>query len=212
MRALNRFLLLGAAVVALASAFSQTVYGQTPEQIEDAKRAEMNRRAADDERRMASWELSMAGVRRPPERRRDATLAYNQIREDYKQIQIVNNDLARNVATSGALDFKYITKSVSDIKARALRLKENLVLPEDKKPVERPKLEVAAEAVRLKNALVVLDNLVMQFVNSPIFEQAKAVNVEQATKARRGLEEIIELSDQIKKCVEKMKSTAQKTP
>jgi hypothetical protein len=212
MRTLTRFLLLGAAAVAFASACSPLVYGQTTQQIEDAKSAEMINRAGENERRMAAWELRMAEVRRPAERRRDASLAYAQIRDDYKQIQIVNNDLARVAATVGALDFKYVTKSVSDIKSRAARLKENLMLPEDKKPAERPRAEIGGEVGRLKNALVILDNLVMEFVNNPIFEQSKTVNIEQAVKARRGLEEIVELSEQIKKSIEKLKSTAQKTP
>jgi hypothetical protein len=211
MRTLTRFLLLGAAVIAFASALSPLVYGQTPEQVEAAKTAEMINRAGENERRVAAWELRMAEVRRPPERRRDSSLAYTQIRDDYKQIQLVNNDLAKATAAAGSLDFKYVAKSVSDIKSRAARLKENLMLPEDKKTAERPKAEPVAEAGRLKNSLIVLDNLVMAFVNNPIFEQAKAVNIEQAIKARHNLEDIIELSEQIKKSVEKLKSGAQNT-
>ncbi|HEX8175780.1 MAG TPA: hypothetical protein VF543_11735 [Pyrinomonadaceae bacterium] len=213
MRTLLRFLLLGAATVAFSSALSPLVYGQTAQQqMAEAKRREAERRAGEDERRIAAWELRMAEVRRPPTQRRDATLAYTQIREDYKQIQIVNNELARAVESSPTLDLKNIEKSVSEIKKRALRLKENLMLPEAGKPQEqRQRPEIAATAKQMKSALVVLDNLIMEFVNNSIFNQSKTVDLQQATKARLALDEIIELSEQIKKCGEKLKSLAQKT-
>jgi hypothetical protein len=210
MMAITKFMLRVAVVVAFASALSPLVFGQSAE-IENAKRAELERRAGENERRLSTWELRMAEVRRPPERRRDPSLAYTQIREDYKQIQIVNNDLARLVSAGGTLDFNLVEKSVSEIKRRAARLKENLMLPEPKSSSERPGPEVAAEAEQLKSALPALDKLVLEFVNNPIFEQAKAVNVQMAAKARRALEEIIEVSDRIKKSSEKLKKLAGKT-
>lgn len=212
MRTIAKFALRSAVLAAFASALSPLAFGQTAQQrMEEAKRIEAERRAGEEERRMAAWELRMAEVRRPPERRRDASLAYEQIREDYKQIQIVNNDLARAVAGNGALDFKYVAKAASDIKGRAVRLKENLMLPVDKKQAERPRPVVGAEPEQLKSSLHALDNLVLEFVNNPIFEHTRIVNVEQAAKARRDLEDIIEMSEQIKKGSERLKNTAPKT-
>lgn len=216
MKALTGLLLRAAAVIAFAAAVSPLTMGQTPQQIEEAKAAEQLNRAGMNERRIASWELRMAEVRRPPEQRRDSSLAYTQIRDDYKQIQIVNNDLARTVDASTTLDLKYIEKSVSEIKKRALRLKENLMLPEAQKPAEqqqppRPRPEIGEDARRMRSSLVVLDNLIMAFVNSSIFDQTKAVNLPAGIKARRDLEEIIELSEQIKKSSERLKNGAQKT-
>jgi hypothetical protein len=203
---------MAASAAAFACAFSPLAFGQTQQQIEDAKQAELIRRAGENERRIASWELRMAEVRRPPTQRRDATLAYAQIREDYKQIQISNNDLLRLVGAGGPLDLKVVTKSVSDIRNRASRLKENLRLPEPQKTAERPKPEALMETAQIKSSLSRLDALIFEFVNNPIFDHAKTVNIEQAAKARRNLEEIIEISDQIKKSSEKLKTLAQKTP
>ncbi|HKS30254.1 MAG TPA: hypothetical protein VJS44_20685 [Pyrinomonadaceae bacterium] len=213
MRSLLRFLLPGAAALLFSIALSPLVYGQSAQQkMEEAMRSEAERRAGEEERRIAAWELRMAEVRRPPTQRRDATLAYTQIRDDYKQLQVVNNDLARAVDASPTLDLKYIEKSVSEIKKRAARLKENLMLPEGQKPQEvRAKQEIAANPRQMKSSLVVLDNLVMAFVNNSIFDQTKKVDIEQAAKARHALEEIIELSEQIKRCGEKLKNTEQKT-
>lgn len=210
MRTGGKFMLqAAAAVVAVATALSPEVLGQNSE-LEKAKRAEMERRAGENERRLSTWELRMAEVRRPPERRRDANLAYTQIREDYKQIQIVNNDLARLVSAGNNLEVKYVEKSVSEIKKRAGRLKENLMLPGDDNLPQRFKMEVGAEPEQLKSALSTLDKLVMEFVNNPIFEQAKTVDVQMAAKARRTLEDIIEVSDRIRKSNEKLKKLSQK--
>ncbi len=204
MRATTRFTLRGAAVIAFALALSPSVFCQNAE-LEKAKQAEMERRAGEAERQLSAWELRMAEVRRPPERHRDANLAYAQIREDYKQIQVVNNDLALVVSKGGALDLKYVEKAVAEIKKRAGRLKENLMLPDDQILSEREKTVARTEAEQLKHSLVALDNLVMAFVNNPIFDQPKTVDVQMAVKARRALEGIIEVSDQIKKSGEKLK-------
>jgi hypothetical protein len=211
MRTAIGFMLRVVVMVGCAFVFSPLAFSQESE-IEKAKRAEMDRRAGDNERRLATWELRMAEVRRPPEKRRDSSLAYTQIREDYKQLQIVNNDLAREASATSALDLNYVEKSVAEIKKRAARLKENLALPEDNNLSEPSRSVVATEARQLKTALVVLDNLVMEFVNSPIFQQTKTVDVQMAIKARRALEGIIGISDQIKKSNEKLKKLTQKTP
>ena len=213
MRLTTKFVLRAVLVVAFASVLSPLVLGQSS-QIQNAKRAELERRAGENERRLSTWELRMAEVRRPPERRRDPNLAYTQIREDYKQIQVIDNDLARLVSAGGALDFSYLEKSVSEIKRRAMRLKENLMLPEAKDLVERlgPEVGTNADAEQLKSALSALDKLVLEFVNSPIFEQAKALDVKMAAEARRALEEIIEVSGRIKKSSEKLKKLTQKAP
>jgi hypothetical protein len=209
MSAIIKFILRATVVIAFASAFSPLVFCQSAE-IEKAKQAEIDRRAGENERRLATLELRMAEVRRPPERRRDSKLAYAQIREDYKQLQVVNNELARQVSAAHTLNFDYIEKSVSEINKRAARLKENMGLPEAKDLAERSRSEAVEAAKQLNSSLVVLDNLVMEFVNSPIFEQPKTVDVQIATKARRALEGIIEISDRIKKSSEKLKKQVQK--
>lgn len=210
MRMTIKFMLRATVVFAFASAFSPLVLGQSKE-YEGAMRSEQDRRAAEHERRLSSWELKMAEVRRPPERRRDPNLAWTQIREDYKQIQIVNNDLARSVSKGGTLDFEYVAKSMSEVRKRAARLKENLALPEPPKSVERSKAEARTEADPLKTSLSVLDKLIIEFVNNPIFDHAKTVDVQMATKASLDLEKIIELSDHLRKSSEKLKKTARTT-
>ena len=211
MRTTTKFMIGAAMALAFASGASSLALAQTGDgrTAESMRRAEMERRAREDARRLASWELRLLELRKTTEQKRDLNLAYAQIREDYRQLQIVNNDLARSLL-SGALDFKDVAKSVSEIRRRAARLKENLSLPDPEKPSVRSRSETGAEAEQLKSLLLALDELVIEFVNNPIFEQTKTVNVRMSAKAKADLEEIIVVSDRIKKGSEKLKKAAEK--
>ena len=202
-------------VVALVSAVpppasAQSGGGGGGRSIESVKREDLERRSREDAQRMASWELRLLERSKTPERKRDLTLAYAQIREDYRQLQIVNNALAQSLS-SGALELAEAAKSVSEIRKRAARLKENLSLPEPEKPAGRARPEMPEAAEQFKPLLLALDRLVLEFVNNPIFEHPQTVDVRMSAKARADLEGIIALSDQIKKSGEKLKKATRKT-
>lgn len=211
MRGSIKFVVRAFAALAFAAAGTSASRAQdgAAAAMERAKAAEASRRAGDDARRLASWELKLLEQRRAAPRQRDYDLTYAQIREDYRQIQLVNNELAR-AQTSGKLDVKGVDKSVAEIRRRAARLKENMSLPEPEK-VARP-ARPAVPNERVDHLLITLDNLVMAFVGNPIFEQGKVVDVKMSMKARADLEEIIEVSDRIAKAGDKSKVAAQKSP
>ena len=200
-------------MVVLLAAFYATASSPTLAQdarqreIERARRMEMEQRARDDARRMASMELRLLEPRKNPQRKQELNLAYAQIREDYRQLQIVNNDLARSLS-SGSLDFKDAAKSASEIRKRAERLKENLALPGPEKPSVRSRSEEREGAEQVKSWLVALDRLVLEFVNNPVFAQPRSVDVRMSAKAGADLEQIIEVSDRIKKSSERLKKAA----
>lgn len=196
-----------AALAAAASSVSSAQDGAAAA-MERAKAAEASRRAGDDARRLASWELKLLEQRRAAPRQRDYDLTYSQIREDYRQLQLVNNELAR-AQTSGKLDAKGVDKSVAEIRRRAARLKENMSLPEPEQAARPARTAAATE--RVDHLLITLDNLVMAFVTNPIFEQGKVVDVKLSQKARADLEAIIEVSDRIARAGDKSKATARKT-
>jgi hypothetical protein len=210
MRAAKRFVFCVSAAAALAAAASSPSVAQTAQAaMENAKAAEANRRAGEDARRLASWELRLLEQRKAAPRERDYNLTYAQIREDYRQLQLVNNELAR-ATSAGAADPKGVEKAVSEIRKRAARLRENLTLPEPDPKQTQPRPATAPE--RTDHLLIILDNLVMAFVTNPIFEQGKVADVKMSKKARADLEGIIEVSDRIKKGADKSKAAAQKSP
>jgi hypothetical protein len=129
---------------------------------------------------------------------------YAQISEDFLRIQVVNSELMQAVAEGGPLDLTFVAKSASEIRKRAGRLKDNLMLPEPEKGSKRPAVEVGAEAGQLRSSLSALGELIYGFVRNPVFKEANVADVQMLAKARRDLEEIIELSGQVKKSSERL--------
>ena len=218
MTSTSKLMIRATATVVLAAALAPLVPGQQsgPTEAEQFRRAMIEARERDirdNELRERAFDLRMLEVEaRKPRARRQPKLAYAQIREDFKSIQIVNNDLTRAASRRGSLDLELIEKLSSEIKKRAARLKDNMVLPESESVFDRPQAEAGVEAAQLKSSLSVLDGLITEFVDNPIFKEANLVDVQLSAKARRDLEEIIEVCDQVKKLSGKLKKTAQKTP
>lgn len=215
MRPTIKFMLRAGAATLFASAISPLAFGQgsprtESERIEMAVRERREHEALENEMRERAFDLRMAGeVHRPP-RRREPKLAVAQIKEDFVRIQLINNALAEMVSRSGALDLKLVEKSTSEIKKRAERLKDNLALPELERVFERYQVEVGAEAGQLKLSLSTLDKLILEFVHNPIFKEAHVVNVQLSAKARRDLEDIIEMSDEVRKSSAKLNKALHK--
>jgi len=63
----------------------------------------------------------------------------------------------------------------------------------------------------LKPLLEALDRQIIEFVNNPIFKAVNVINPQLSSKARRSLDEIIELSEQVKKSSEKLRKAVQKS-
>lgn len=140
-------------------------------------------------------------------------LFYDQIREDFRRMQVVNNEML-HATFSGAgaaaprFDYGLIAKSVSEIGRRAARLRSNLRLPEAEE--EKPKAEEARPSIasgeQLKASLLALDNLIMGFVRNPAFHKSDVVDAEHSARAHRELTQIVELSRRIKLGAERMKN------
>ena len=177
--------------------------GRNSSRTSDSAALERAMRERDLRERMFQLEMLERMAREPAERP-EPRLALAQIKEDYARIQVVNNALAQAVSGGGTLDLKFVAKSASEIKKRAARLKLNLVLPEPEKDAKRPKVEVG----ELKPALSVLNELIVGFVNNPMFKAANIVDAQESAKARRDLEAIIALSGQVKKSSEQLSKAA----
>jgi hypothetical protein len=158
-----------------------------------------------DERELQMNMGMLEGASRRRAARYSARQLYAQVSEDFLRIQVVNSELMKAVSGGGALDLAFVEKSASEIKKRAGRLKDNLMLPEPEKGAKRPAVEAGAEAGRLRSSLSALGELIYGFVRNPVFKEAKVADVQMLAKARRDLDEIIELSGQVKKGSEKLR-------
>ena len=206
-----RFILRAAAVACCALAASSLVAGQGRARTSADQMVQVMResQAKSNEQFERTMGLRMAGaINRKPDRP-EPKLALAQIREDFVRIQVVNNDLADAVSRRGALDLKFVARSASEIRKRAGRLKDNLVLPEHESDFVVPEARGSAEA-QLKSSLVTLSELIQEFVTNPLFEKASLVDLHLAAKARRDLDHIMEVSDRVKKNSAELSRAAQK--
>ena len=135
------------------------------------------------------------GAKQAP-KREPRLLLLQEINEDFARLQVVNNEIKMKSGANPVLDFKYVSDAAAEIKRRSSRLRANLVFPES---VKIDKREQTPPTAGLKAKLVTLDRLIRSFVTNPVFTDAGVVNTELAAKARGDLDEIIDLTDNVKK-------------
>ena len=140
---------------------------------------------------MRAAEKAAARKAPPPEA---ARLALAQIGEDYRHIQVINNQMIGAAIASAALDYKNISETTREIGRRAARLKSNLVLPAPEGPPRRWAYGHSRDATQMRAALARLDDLVMGFVMSPFFRNRDVLDARAGAKASADLDEIIELT------------------
>lgn len=127
----------------------------------------------------------------------------NQVREDFRQIQVINNQMMSRAAVAGeSLDYKNISEVTGEIKKRASRLKLYLALPEAEDETKSETNRRSSGGEPLKAALNLLDHSIMSFVNNPLFQKSGVVDIRLSTRASHDLSSIIELSASIKKSAE----------
>jgi hypothetical protein len=197
---------LGAAAALLFAAGAPWVQGRQGTAAERAVRERMAREAAESEER--EMMLALAERYHRSGRQREPRLAFMQIRDDFVRLQVVNNDLTRAVSGGGQLDFKLVAKSASEIRKRAERLKENLVLPEAADGEKVPASPPPADPEQLRVALSRLDGIVLRFTNALHAKGVGRFDARSSTRLRLDLEAIIGLSERVKKGSEKLGEAA----
>lgn len=162
---------------------------------------EMNRQAEqyDREGRSRSEIKAESSGRR---RTRATTL---QVREDFGRIQNIYNKIVLALSAGKTLDNNFISESLEGITKSASRLKSNLALPRiDDKEKQDTNQDELTEG-KLNTSLTLLCTHISNFVTNPLFESSGAIDVELSVKASRDLDEIIDLSDNLKKITVKLK-------
>jgi len=140
-----------------------------------------------------------AGGRKQP-------LALAQIKEDFLRIQVIDRKLRETSSGKRTFSLKFIANSVTEIRKRALRLKANLALPEADEMLAKPMIEPVTQPEQLRLALSALSDSIYEFVANPMFISAKVFDTKLSAKARLDLEQIIELSSELKRSSEKLKA------
>lgn len=127
------------------------------------------------------------------------TLKFPEIKEDFEQIQKINDELFKLTAAKSPLNHSAVSKFVSEISRRAARLRSNLFPTESEQKKEaKNKQPIIAEQQNVKTLLAALDKSINSFVHSSIFQNINLVNSTDSLKAQNDLETIINVSSQIK--------------
>jgi len=130
------------------------------------------------------------------ERRRTQALT-EQVRHDLEGLQAGYNRIVLAMASGEGGDSAAILDAVSRVRKAAGRLRENLALPRAEGGGAGPRREPDAGVTG--EPLLRLRKHIYSFVTNPLFEAAPALDLEQAGKAARDLDEIISLSEGIRK-------------
>jgi|SRR4030095_6629030 hypothetical protein len=181
-------LILGFGLVAVSTIFAQTERG-----ADDITVRSMNLR------------LILERAHRRPSSEERLKQAVAELQEDFTRLQTLNLEFVKAI-NAPTLDYKFVSKSASEINKRADRLKNNLDLPEPTVP-KSALASSAANQLEMKKAMLRLGKLIYSFSHNPFFKEASVVN-ENAIQARYQLDEILEVSKQIKIDSEKLKKSS----
>lgn len=168
----------------------------------DAKREDRQREMR--EKSLRSLDMRQV-LQQRDQQRIDA--AIKQVKEDFKQIQILRNEMVHNLVANKPLDYKLISNETADINKRADRLKTFLMPPDAEVDDKGLKDQVEFTGDEMKGALVQLCNRIASFIENPVLKSPGTVDVEQSTRAGGDLLTIIELSGNLKRSAEKLNKT-----
>jgi hypothetical protein len=180
---------------------------QTAATMADQERA---RQKADRDLAAREWQLRNIGkVTRVDVDVAPPQVPLGKVKEDYERIQQANNDILTMLSTGKDIDYKVLGDAASDIRKRASRLRSYMVALELVPDKERKRSPNEIELAEVKPALLSLDASIVRLIRSPVFKDfGKVVDIESSTKTLDNLDAIIDLSDRIKRSIERsMKST-----
>ena len=119
-----------------------------------------------------------------------------EVKQDFLLIQTLNETLP-SLGNSEPLDYARIAATASKIKSIAGRLDSSLLLPEMSK--QKSLVTFNSTPDGLRTALTSLHDLIGSFAGNPVFNEPGVIDVEQTTKARQDMKQIIAVSAVLKK-------------
>ncbi|PWT93443.1 MAG: hypothetical protein C5B55_04600 [Blastocatellia bacterium] len=142
---------------------------------------------------------------------REQLVAQVALKQDFRDLQITNNELMKRRFENPTpeLTRKEIRSSLEKIKSLAKRLKANLALPSspDEKAAAKSK---PTYNVTLSPGLLMLDKVVMHFVDNPMFQQPQVLDSVLALQAGRDVNEIVHLTDFLRELTKENSSGARR--
>jgi hypothetical protein len=127
-----------------------------------------------------------------------------QLGDDFRYLQIVDNEMMSEAAASKKLNCEHLTRQAAQIKSRASSLKTNLGLPDAPATASRKDQPDNISDQVIRAQLDSLDKSIRDFVTNPIFRDPKVLNVSLSVQASQNLRSILELSEEVKRSASKL--------
>jgi hypothetical protein len=161
-----------------------------------------------DEGRLRSAEVD-AGAEERNQKLLQAAIV--NMKEDFSRIQVVRNDIARNLVARKPLDYKLVSEQTAEINKRASRLNVYMRASVSEDEKENNSSELKSE--EMVGALVKLCKLIDSFTENPSLKNAATVDSKDIAKAKenkasadRDLLAIIKLSSRLQKKSENLRT------
>src|ERR1041385_2311261 len=160
-----------------------------------------------DESRLRSAEMNV-GTEEKNQKLVQAAIA--NMKEDFTRIQVLRNDIARNLVAHKPLDYQLISAQTTEINKRASRLNVYMQARDADREKENDSEELKNDEI--VSALVRLCKLIDSFTENPALKNAATISSKDVAKAKenkdnadRDLLAIIRLSDSLRKKSESLK-------
>jgi hypothetical protein len=136
---------------------------------------------------------------------RDAKTVLGEVNEDFARIHVLNDEIKAASASNAPLNYKSLTDTSVELKKRAARLRLNLTgLPKKEGDEKSRKESVPLDEAQMKVLLSALNTVISNFLTNPVFSDMGTLDNQLAFKARRDLENLIELNEVVKKGADKL--------
>jgi hypothetical protein len=162
-----------------------------------------------DESKLRGAELDV-GTEEEKQKRLNA--AISNMKEDFTRIQVLRNDIARNLVARKPLDYKLVSEQTAEINKRASRLNDYMRarVPEGEKENNLPE----GKSENMIGDLVRLCKLIDSFTENPALKNAATIDSKEIAKAKenkasadRDLLAIIKLSAGLRKRSDSLKTS-----
>ena len=177
--------------------FSSPIAAQTVGDPAKAQMQEMDRR---------ELQLNnLGGEKERPNDPKRSQAIIDQVSEDFQRILTLHNEIVRAIAANRSLSYQFISEATGEIRKRSARLQSSLKLQKPEAKAENRGTGTDLKVMDTKDELILLCKQIESFVRNPIIDKPGTVDAQQLGKARKDLQSIVELSEAIKKHVDKQK-------
>ena len=176
--------------------FSAPIKGQDVGDPAKARIQEMDRR-----------ELQLSGLGKENQNANDpkrAQAMMAQVSEDFQRILTLHNEIVRAIGANRSISYQFISDATGEIRKRSARLQSSLKLQKPE-PTTENRTGTDHKVMQMKDELILLCKQIESFVRNPIIEKPGTVDAQQLGRARQDLQNVVELSEAIKKRVDKDK-------